>query len=331
MNKNGKILKLIFIVVLIAIIISFGFIWYLNTLFSNIQYESLDKNNLSVNQNLYNDVRANVNITKSDFEKVINIVLFGTDSRNPEKVESGRADTIMIASVNPIKKSIKLISIPRDTYVQIPEYGYTKINHSYAYGKEELAIKTINSNFGLNITDYATIDFSGLIHIINNIGGVTVEITEEEKNYINIKSKEAYELSGNEYKKILETGKVQLSGEQALTHSRNRTVGNDFVRASRQRDVLQAVINKFTSLDIENILNLSDDFFKDVKTNININEYISILVSIALEKDSYMENIISKQIPNSKYSESKTIKGVYYFVTDFNFVKEDFYKTIYEL
>lgn len=331
MNKSGKIFKFLLFLIIIILIISGGVIWYLNTLISNIEYKDIDENDLSVNTNLYEDVKEEIGINKSDFEKVYNIVLFGTDSRNPEQMEAGRADTIMIASVNTIKKSIKLISIPRDTYVDVPEYGYTKINHSYAYGKEQLAIKTINSNFGLDITDYATIDFSGLIHIINEIGGVTVEITEEEKNYINTKSKEAYDISGNEYQKVIEVGNVKLSGEQALTHSRNRTIGDDFTRAGRQRDVLQALINKITSLGIEDILTLSEDFLKEVRTNININEYIPALISIILEKDYYIENVISKQIPDISYSKSKMINGIYYFTTDYTLAKQELYKTLYEM
>lgn len=328
MRKSGKILKILFLLVVIIVIISVGVVVYINMLFANMKHEELKTSDLSVNTELYDEVKDK--ITREDFDKVVNIALFGTDSRDAENMDSGRADTIMIASVNPIKKSIKLISIPRDTYVEVPEYGKTKINHSYAYGKEQLTIKTINKNFGLNITDYATIDFSGIMHIINSIGGIDVEITEEEKNYINIRSKEAYDISGNEYEKVTSTGVVKLTGEQALTHSRNRTVGNDFTRAGRQRDVLEALLSKFSSLGISDILSLSDDFLKEVKTNINVNKYLPLLVSVVIDKNEYTKNIISKQIPALKYSKDQMIKGVYYFATDLDLAKQDFYETLYE-
>lgn len=329
MNKSGKILKFLFLTVIIICIITVGIIVYINTLFSNMVHEDLDKSDLAVNADLYDEVKDNV--SKNEFDNVVNVALFGTDSRDVENMEAGRADTIMIASVNQSKNSIKLISIPRDTYVEVPGYGKTKINHSYAYGKEQLTVKTINKNFGLNITDYATIDFSGLIHIINDIGGVEVEITDEEKNYINIRSKESYDISKNEYEKVISTGVVNLSGEQALAHSRNRTIGNDFTRASRQRAVLEALILKLSSLGVDSILSLSDDFLKEVKTNINVNKYIPLLASVLINKNEYIRNINSKQIPATKYSKDQMIKGVYYFVPDLDLAKQDFYETLYEM
>lgn len=328
-TKNGKIFKIIILLSVIVCILTVGVVIYINMLFSNMLHEDINKSDLAVNFDLYDEVKDN--ITKNEFDKVVNVALFGTDSRDIENMEAGRADTIMIASVNQAKKSIKLISIPRDTYVEVPEYGKTKINHSYAYGKEQLTIKTINKNFGLNITDYATIDFSGLIHIINDIGGVEVEITNEEKNYINNRSKEAYDISKNEYKKVTSIGKVNLTGEQALTHSRNRTIGNDFTRASRQRDVLEALLLKLSSIGVESILSLSDDFLKEVKTNINVNEYIPLLISVLINKNEYIGNINSKQIPEVKYSKDKMIKGVYYFIPDMDLAKQDFYETLYEM
>src|SRR5699024_7558952 len=102
-------------------------------------------------------------------------------------------------------------------------------------------IKTINSNFDMNLTEYITIDFSGLANIINEVGGIELTITESEKDYINTYVKESYKLTSNPIKKVESTGKVILTGEQALTPSRNRTVGNDFTRASRQRDVIEAL------------------------------------------------------------------------------------------
>lgn len=329
MKKSGKVLKILLLICLILLIIGVGIVIYINMLFANMQHEELDKTDLAVNAKLYDEVKEN--IAEADFNKVINVALFGTDSRDSGNMEAGRADTIMVASINPVKKSIKLISIPRDTYVEVPGYGKTKINHSYSYGAEQLAVKTINSNFGLNITDYATIDFSGLIHIINNLGGVTVEITDAEKDYINNRSKEAYDITGNAYERLTKSGKVELSGEQALTHSRNRTIGNDFVRASRQRDVLEALLDRISSIGINEILSLSDDFLKEIKTNVNINEYLGVLASMASNVGEYTGNIISKQIPSTEYSSDRMIKGVYYFVSDLEKAKQDFYTTLYDM
>lgn len=329
-SKNGNgFLKFILWIVIIGLIVALVLAGYMVwSRLSSMKYEDIDKNNLSVNADLYDEVSDTV--SKSDFNKVKTIALFGTDSRDTEDISAGRADTIMVASVNPSNKSIKLMSIPRDTYVKVEGHGKTKINHSYAYGKEELTIQTINQNFDLNIEEYATIDFSGLIHIINELGGVEVEITKEEMQYINSRVQEAYDVSKNKSKKLTEYGKVVLNGEEALTHSRNRTIGNDFVRASRQRAVLEALIQKMSHVDVFTFLSLSDDFLKEVKTNINPVEYIGIFTSFLVHKNEYLNNIESVQIPSNDYSAGKMIQGVYYYTTNYDKAKQDFITYIYE-
>jgi len=286
--------------------------------------EEIDKDDLAVNENLYDDVKNKVEneISEEEFKDVVNFVLFGVDTKDIDGFDSGRSDTIIIASINPMKKSLKLISIPRDTYVNVPGYGKTKINHAYAYGKEQLSIKTINSNFGLNLTEYATIDFSGLINIIDEVGGINLTISDEEMNFINN--------SINVKKKLTHSGNVLLNGEQALVHSRNRTVGNDFTRASRQRDVIEALINKIATLDIDKILDLSDTFLKEVRTNINITKYIGLLTSVVSNKNEYLNNITSVQIPSTEYASGQMIDGIYYFVSDLEKAKSEMYKYIYE-
>lgn len=322
-KKRPWLIVLIVVLLIVLLIIGIGvfFVW---SKLSNMQIEKIDKKDLAVNENIYDDVKSNLNtnITETEFNEVINFVFFGSDSRDINNMESGRSDTIMIASINPKNKSIKLISIPRDTYVSVPGYGKTKINHAYAYGKEQLSIKTINSNFGLNITEYATIDFSGLKNIIDKVDGIQITITEDEKQYINSSSKVTNKLSSS--------GTITLNGEQALAHSRNRTIGNDFTRAGRQRDVIEALINKMATLDLNQILALSDDFLKEVKTNINVTSYIGLLTSIVTNKNDYLKNIKSVQVPDTSYASGQMIDGVYYFVSDMDKAKQEMYKYIYE-
>lgn len=316
-NKNKLMIALGFIIVLI-LVIGISYIW---TKLSSVNYQKIDKTNLDINEDLYQDVsNVNENITKDNFDKVKTVVFFGTDSRDTENMSSGRSDTIIIASINPVTKRIKLISIPRDTYVTIPNNGQDKINHAYAYGGEELSIKTINNNFGLAISEYVTIDFSGLVNVIDTVGGININVTEAEKAFINRGSKTKLSTSGN----------VLLNGEQALIHSRNRTVGNDFERAARQRIVLEALIKKIGSMEVSQMLNLSDKMLKEVKTNMNITDYTSMLTSIATNKSEYLNDIKSIQIPSTDYSSGQMISGVYYFVPDMEKSKQDFYKTIYE-
>lgn len=332
-TKKSKKGLIIFLVILsILLIIGGGLVYYVHSKINNINYEEIDKDDLEVNVNLYEEIIEESDITEEEFKDIVNIAFFGSDSRDVYNEYAGRSDSIMIASINPVKKSIKLISIPRDTYVSIPGgYGWTKINHAYAYGKEQLSIKTINSNFGLDITEYVTIDFSGLVNIINDVGGIELEINEAEKNYINKGCINSYKLTGNPVKYLSSSGKVTLTGEQALTHSRNRTVGNDFERASRQRDVLVALINKISKMDETKILSLVDVFLKEVKTNVNVTSYLGLLTSVISNKDEYLNNIISAQIPSEGYASGQMIDGIYYFVADLSRCKQEFVKYLYDM
>lgn len=325
-SKKKKILIGILIVLIILISIPTYIVW---SKLNNIKYEAIDKNDLDVNSDLYNEVSDKV--SESEFKDIKTVAFFGSDSRNTEDIESGRADSIIIASINPVKKTIKLISIPRDTYVTVPGYGKTKINHAYAYGGEQLLIKTINNNFGLNITEYATIDFSGLINVINAVGGIEMNISKDEMGMINQYLIDSYKLTGKTYVAMTKYGNVTLNGEQALAHSRDRYVGNDFDRANRQRTVLMSLFSKMSTMNKTKALSvITDVFFKQVKTNINVTDYVGLLTSVLSSKDEYTKNIISTQVPSTDYASGQTIDGVYYFVADLNKAKADFKTYLYE-
>ena len=123
-----------------------------------------------LNRTTLDESKLSVTAGLSQNGKITNIALFGLDSRNHDY--EGRSDAIMVASVNGKTGKIKLVSIARDTYVNVPGYGETKINHAYAYGGAELAIQTINENFNLDITDYAAVNFDSLADVIDAMGGI---------------------------------------------------------------------------------------------------------------------------------------------------------------
>lgn len=327
-KKKRKIGTIIFIIILLIIIASGitvgGFV---AGKLGNLNVQEIDTSDLAVNNGLYSEV-SDV-LSQSEFNDIITIALFGTDSRDSSNMSAGRSDTIIVASINPKFKTIKLISIPRDTYVSVPGYGKTKINHAYAYGGEALAIKTINENFGLSITEYATIDFSGLIHIINDIGGIEMNITKSEMEYINSNVSESYKITGKTTKKLTTYGNVTLTGEQALTHSRNRTVGNDFERAGRQREVLEAIMNKIAKMGTSKILDMSDTILKEIKTNINVMDYVGVLTNVLMNSNSYFNSITSIQIPSTEYGKGDSSSGIYYFKADSEKMKQDMIDNIY--
>lgn len=320
MKKGKSELKAIIIMCIILVLIVVATCLFVWSKLSKIEVEKVDKSNLSVNANLLDDVNNNLEnpMTKKEFDNVINIVLYGSDSRDVE-MKNGRSDTIMICSINLNTKKINLVSIPRDTYVEIEGHGKTKINHAYAYGKEQLSLKTLNSNFKMNLTEYITVNFDGLENIIDTIGGIDMNISKEEMQYINYRC----------YDGLTNYGEVILTGEQALIHSRNRTQGNDFVRASRQRDVVQALIKKISSLGLTEILKLSDELLPLVKTNINITNYIGLLTDILKDREQYLSNINSLQVPNDDYAESQIIRGVYYYIADMDKATTQLYDILY--
>ena len=320
-GKKGKIAGIIVAIILILLVILLGVgTGMVAGKISKINFDKLDKGDLDVNEDLYTEVSDNV--SKEEFEKIKNVALFGIDG--------GRCDAIMIASINQVDKTIKLISIPRDTYVSVAGHGKTKINHAYAYGKEQLALKTINSNFGLNISEYVTINFKGLINVINKIGGIELNISKAEKDYINEFVHESYELTGKPVQLLSSYGKVKLTGEQALTHSRNRTVGNDFTREERQRDVLTAVMNKVSTMSITQLWSLSDSVLSEVKTNLNVSECMGIASDVLGNTSSYLNNIVSKQIPSEDDGgKGDNINGIYYYVCDLQKASKSMKNIIY--
>lgn len=237
----------------------------------------------------------------------------------------------MLVSINPKYKSMKLISIPRDTYVDIENHGKDKINSAYAIGGPQLAIKTINQNFDLAISEYVSIDFTGLADVINLIGGIEVTINADEKEFINAASKESYALSGNPYKVLTSYGKVTLDGEQSVAYSRDRRNGDgDFSRAERQRDVISALFEKISKMESSEIFSFVDSILTEVTTNVNVAEYFGLLGEVIANKNTYLNNIVSKQVPNQEYSEHRIIDDVYYFVpTDTEQMKDEMVEYIY--
>ncbi len=328
MPKKGKsigkkIAKWVLIAVLIFAVI-FGILFFIASLFlGKIGFENIDKSQIGLNDNIYSEVSDKV--SKDEFNKIKNIALFGIDG--------GRSDTIIIASINQNDHTIKLISVPRDTYVKVEGYGKTKINHAYAYGKETLALKTINENFGLNISEFITINFKGLINVINKIGGIQLEITKAEMNYINQFVHESYQLTKKPVQTLSSYGKVTLTGEQALTHARNRTVGNDFVREERQRDVITAVMEKVSKMNLTQILGLSESVLSEVKTNLNVGEWTGILTGALGNSSDYLNNVISKQIPSEEAGNGsgrgQIINEIYYFVVDLDETSQALKNAIY--
>ena len=168
---------------------------------------------------------------------IVNIALFGVDTRD-ENSFSGRSDTIIIVSVDRKNNVVKLSSILRDSYVAIEGHKNQKITHAYAFGGAELAIKTINQNFSMNITDYATVNFYKLGEAIDLLGGIDIEVTEAERVHLN----DIGDDENPSFGYLNESGMVHLTGEQAVVYARLRKIDSDVARSNRQKKVIEALL-----------------------------------------------------------------------------------------
>ena len=196
---------------------------------------------------------------------VLNIMLFGSDER-PGETGYGRSDTMMLLSIDNRNKKLKLTSFMRDTYVNVPEWGDTKLTHAYSYGGPALAIETIERNFGIDIDRYAVVYFDTFPGIVDTLGGIEVEMTQTEADVMN-------ESVGPEFANFTE-GKNTLNGATALVYVRIRYgVGDDFGRTQRQRDFMLQVLNKVKGTrDVGTLLTLLTKILPGVTTNISVNE-----------------------------------------------------------
>lgn len=221
------------------------------------------------------NVKVDDNLT---FDKnVVNILLVGSD-HGAIKGDHGRSDSIMIATVNFKTKELKLTSLMRDMYVEIPGHGHNKLNAAYAFGGVELLYQTIAKNFGIKIDNYCVVDFSTFEKVINKVGGVEISLEAKEAKYLNTTNY----ISKKKYRNV-KVGKQTLNGNQALGYARVRYVvskkygDGDFGRTGRQRAVLQAALNKVLQQSPTKIAEIALDSLSDVSTDMSA-KYLKSLV-----------------------------------------------------
>lgn len=273
--KNIPLLILEICVLLIAI----GVMYVVMTTTGEVERKQIDHEKITINDEV---VETMANNDKTEEKGYRNIALFGVDARDGELGKGTRSDTIIIASINQDTQEIKLISIFRDTYLNLSNDSYNKCNAAYAQGGPEQAISMLNANLDLDITDYVTVGFAGLIDAINALGGVDMEVTEAEISHLNNYQLTMSEELGVDYIPVEKTGKQLLNGMQATAYCRIRyTKGDDFRRAERQRDVLTAMMEKAKTASVGELTEMVNAVLPQVQTSLNVNEVISVLGSVA--------------------------------------------------
>ncbi len=210
-----------------------------------------------------------------------NIAIFGLDNRKGGQYSKGLSDVIMVASINNETKEVRLVSVYRDTYLSTKEDKFGKANTAYSGGGVKRALSMLNRNLDLNITQYVCVDWVAVVEAIDALGGVEIDIDSSEKKYINYYLWEIDKATGQKTPEVTKTGKITLTGAQATAYSRIRyTGGGDFKRASRQRIVMEAMLNKAKTASIDKLLDICDEVFDDIKTNIPMEQIMNMALDV---------------------------------------------------
>ncbi|MCC8098958.1 MAG: LCP family protein [Clostridiales bacterium] len=257
---------------------------------------------------------------------VCNILLIGVDSRSED--DSGRSDSMILLSINTNTEQITLVSLLRDTYVQIPDYQNNRINASYRYGGTELLDATIELNYGIQIDYNVQIDFNGFVDVIDTLGGVDIELTEAEVNYLSGGENGEYEayLRGGVSTDLV-VGMNHLDGETALDYARIRKIDSDFSRTARQRKLITAVFEEMKGESILSLLQVYDAIADNLATDMTTTQIISIAASAYMIADAGLN---SYSLPQDGMYANHTIRGMDVLVmNDWDEVRSTLYDWLY--
>ena len=294
--------------------------------YAYLRYAPLNTD-LSKNVSLYN-ISSNAAAMASS-ERIVNIAIFGVDGRSD--VEGDRSDSIMVASADFEHNKLKITSLMRDTYVyNESEDDFDKLNAAYAIGGADLALKVINENFDMPITDYVTIDFTALVEMVNAVGGVEITVTDEDELYwINQYLWDVNDKVGTSDPDLTSIGTQTLTGSQALAYSRIRYTGNgDYDRTQRQRNVLQQVVSKAKALNPIALINLVNQTMPYIETSLSNTEIMKYIVNIIMMGSSDIEQF---RLPSDAYVTDGMLDGVsYVFPMTLTDNIEAWYQFVYE-
>ena len=290
-RPKSKIKKILFAVEIIVLLLFIGGLYVygqLNSKLDKINQPVLDDSKIKVNQ----EVQDSIDSQESTLTGYTTYALFGIDHRDKNTALGGEnSDTIIIASVNNDTKDVKLVSVYRDTLLNLGNDTYSKANAAYAYGEAEQAITMMNTNLDLNISEYATVNFNALTTIIDDLGGLDMDMSYAEIVHMNNYCVETSEETGKDYTPIelpdrpddIEAVQYHyhLNGVQATSYCRIRyTASLDMGRTERQRRVIQMIVSKAKSAGLGKIFKIMDDVFPMVTTSMTKDEILQLLPTL---------------------------------------------------
>lgn len=327
--KNKKVKIPLIILCIIALIFSAVF-FVIHSKLSKVKAVKISKkpSELKIDTKKFDSDAINKNY--------INILLLGEDSRD-KATDPGRSDSIMILTLDKAHNKIKLTSLMRDMIMdnmtgQGPMKGKNqdRLNHAYAYGGPQLSIQVVNDNFSMNIKDFVVVDFSHFDNIIDAVGGVDINISDDEVKVANGYIDEVAKIQKVKASHLTHGGLQHLNGIQALGYCRIRYVGNeDFERTQRQRTVLMQVFQKITKMSLLDASNMMDAILPNVTTSLSQTDMLSDLSYAIINKVSNIEQF---RLPEDKpgYNYTTYVNDTYFLGWDKTKNVADLHQFIFE-
>ncbi len=314
-KKKSKFKKVLIILIILLALLAAGWYYLINYMYGKVIYEEIDGMTTSP-------------ITE---EGVTNILLIGNDSR--KQGEDGRSDAMILLSISNKTKTIYMTSLLRDMYVDIPGYKGNRLNAAFSYGGPELLLQTIEQNFDIEVNRYALVNFQAFANLIDSVGGVDLELTTAELEYVNGYLVEYNMLEGKpegtDYMDTSQAGMVHLNGPQALAYCRNRYIGSDFGRTERQRKVLEQVFNQVPKAVLTNMGDLMNGILPNLITNLTEGEILGLSLQVG---KLLTYDLIQNSIPIEGSYKNASIRGMSVLEVDFEknnqFIRENIYGEI---
>ena len=282
-GKNGSSKKqqakkqrrriILFIVEIVALVVAVFLLWGARAVTQGGKVK-IEEDDIIINE----QVKEQQETTMKGYR---NIALFGVDSTVGALTKNTRSDSIMIASINQDTGECKLVSVYRDTYLNLSNDSYNKCNAAYAKGGPEMAINMLNMNLDMNITDFVTVGFAGLTDTIDALGGVYIEVNDVEMGHLNNYQLCMAENLKRDYTPVTSTGYQLLNGLQATGYCRVRYGGgDDFRRAERQREVMSAIADQAKKASLSQLTSTANSVFEETYTSLDLSEITEMLGDI---------------------------------------------------
>ena len=272
--RKKKRMMIFGIEIAVILILVLGF-WVVSKL-DKLQKPKVDPEKVEVNDTIQES-------TLESMKGYTTVALFGLDTRQAGQLGSGnRSDTVIIASINNDTKEVKLVSVYRDTYLDLTNGKFNKCNGAYSAGGPQQAMSMLNKNLDLDIQYYISVDFAAMTKAIDLLGGIDIDVDDAEIEHLNNYIVETSEVTGVKTTPLTKTGLQTLDGVQATSYCRIRyTTGDDYKRTERQRTVLNKILEKVKTMPVTTLVGIVNDMFDHISTSLTLPEIIDLAKDVA--------------------------------------------------